>query len=131
MDNLLIIPTQSTPELIFISDGILMIKGNSHPVDVTAFYKPVFDWLEQFKTSTPEKVTLTFELEYIDTPSTRIILSISRLVSELANDKVKVKIIWKYDFEDDDMLDQGKIFETKLGFPFEFIEKSPDPEISK
>ena len=35
----------------------------------------------------------------------------------------KTKVIWKYEYGDEDMLDQGKIFEIKTNFPFEFIEK--------
>jgi hypothetical protein len=123
MNNFLVIATKKSPEIILIADGILMIKGSSHPVDVTDFYKPVFNWLGEFKKDAKDDVRLTLDLDYIDTPSTRVILELLKTVIEFASDKTKVKITWKYEHEDHDMLEQGKIYETKAAYPFEFIEK--------
>jgi hypothetical protein len=123
MNNFLVIATKKSPEIILIPDGVLMIKGSSHPIDVTDFYKPVFNWLAEFKKHLKNEVRLTLDLDYIDTPSTRVILEVLKTVIEMANDKTKVKIVWKYEHEDHDMLEQGKIYETKSAFPFEFIEK--------
>ena len=123
MDNLLVISTKSTPEIIFIPNGTLMIKGCCRPNDPSTFYQPVFEWLKKFRAIPAEKITLIIDVNYIDTPSSRCILQIIKVVCELNGQWIKSKIIWKYEFADEDMLDQGKIFEIKTNFPFEFIEK--------
>ncbi len=123
MNNFLAIATKRTPEIIFISTGILIIKGSSKPEDATKFYQPAFVWLEKFKQNITTEVSLTLDLDYMNTTSSRVFLDMIKFVKALASKKVKVKIAWKYEHDDHDMLEQGKMYETLVEFPFEFVEK--------
>ena len=123
MKNLLIDATKKTPEIIFRTTGDLMITGSSLPANIIKFYQPILDWLEEFKTLSPKKITITFDLEHINTSSTRMILQILRIVSSIASAKNNIRIIWQYENEDKDMLEQGEALKEIIKKPFEFIEK--------
>jgi hypothetical protein len=125
MKNLVIPATKKTPEIIFLASGeLLMITGSSFPENVNKFYQPIVDWLEELKKSRPAKVNITFDLENVNTSSARIFLQILRSVSEIAKDKKGLRVIWKYENEDKDMLEQGETLEKILKRPFEYIEKA-------
>jgi len=123
MKNLLIDSTKKTPEIIFRTSGDLMITGNSLPANINKFYQPLLDWLEEFKNISPPKITITFDLEHVNTSSTRILLQILRVVSRIAIEKTKFTVIWMYELEDKDMLEQGEALQEIIKHQFEFIEK--------
>ncbi len=123
MKNYLVNAEKKTPEIALLTTGELMIIGNSRPEDAKHFYKPVFDWIEEFRKIEPPKVNLTLDLDYINSVSIRIILNILETLKGIVKDKKDFKVIWKYDANDSDMMDQGKILEKTLDHTFEFIEK--------
>lgn len=123
MKNLSISAERKTPEILFKANGELKISGNSRPEDGKQFYKPVFEWIEDFKEFSPSSITLTLDLDYINSVSVRILLTMLQTLHGVLDDKSKFKVIWKYDANDTDMLDQGKILEKSLQHPFNFTEK--------
>ena len=123
MKNLAISAERKTPEILFKANGELKISGNSRPEDGKQFYKPVFEWIEDFKEFSPSSITLTLDLDYINSVSVRILLTMLQTLHAVLDDKNKFKVIWKYDANDIDMLDQGKILEKSLQHPFTFTEK--------
>ncbi|MBL7910029.1 MAG: DUF1987 domain-containing protein [Bacteroidia bacterium] len=125
MKNLVIPATKKTPEIIFLASGeLLMISGSSFPENVNKFYQPILDWLEELKKTKPAKLNITFDLENVNTSSTRIFLQIIRAIAEIVKDKKSLRIVWKYEREDVDMLEQGETLEKILNRTFEFIEKA-------
>lgn len=123
MKNYVISAERKTPEIVFKANGELKISGNSRPEDGKNFYKGAFDWIEDFKEFNPSSITLTLDLDYINSVSVRIILVMLETLHSILDDKTKFKVIWKYDQNDLDMLDQGKILEKSLQHPFVFTEK--------
>ncbi|MEO6302967.1 MAG: DUF1987 domain-containing protein [Bacteroidia bacterium] len=123
MKNLVIASTKKTPEIIFRTTGDLMITGSSLPGNINRFYDPVLEWLEELKKTSPPKITITFELEHVNTSSTRMFLKIIRLLCRIANGKKKLNIIWLYDLEDSDMREQGEALQEIVNRTFEFVTK--------
>ena len=123
MKNYLVNAEKKTPEIALLATGEMMITGNSRPEDAKHFYKPVFDWIEEFRKLNPPKINLTLDLDYINSVSIRIILNLLETLKGVVKDKNDFKVIWKYDANDTDMMDQGKILEKTLDHTFEFIEK--------
>jgi uncharacterized Fe-S radical SAM superfamily protein PflX len=121
MKNLVITKTKRTPEIIFNTSGELTIKGRSLPEDVIHFYKPVLNWLEEFKLTAPEKITLTIDLSYLSTSTARIALEILRTITSIEN--CNTTINWMYEEEDADMREQGEILQSSIKKQFEFLEK--------
>jgi hypothetical protein len=123
MKNYLVYAEKKTPEVILITNGELLITGCSLPENAVQFYAPVFEWLQEYKKLKPEKVNLTLDLEYMNSASVKLILDILKVLKEMIHVKKNFRVIWKYDKDDLDMLDQGKILEKNLKHKFEFVEK--------
>ena len=123
MKNLVIASTKKTPEIIFKATGELMITGSSLPANFTSFYQPILEWLEELKASSPKKISISFDLEHVNTSSTRIILQILRILNGICNEKIKLTVFWKYDHDDTDMLEQGEALQEILDHTFEFVIK--------
>ena len=123
MKNYVISAERKTPEIVFKANGELKIIGNSRPEDGKNFYKAAFEWIEEFKEFNPSSITLTLDLDYINSVSVRILLTMLQTLHSILDDKTKFTVIWKYDQNDLDMLDQGKILEKSLQHTFVFTEK--------
>lgn len=121
MKDLLIASTKRTPEILFKTNGELSITGSSMAEDVVKFYKPVLEWLNIFNSFAHEQISLKIDMDYLSTASTRIALEILRMINDLKSSKIT--IVWKYEAEDTDMLEQGELFQTSIKRQFEFLEK--------
>ncbi len=123
MENLVFKATDETPEINFNANGKLFLKGISVPENVANFYSPLVAWLGELEMNLPLEVTLIFEIEYINTSSTRAFIDLVKKVISLNSDKCSAKIVWRYEDGDDDNLDLGKDLEysAKTTFEFEII----------
>ncbi len=123
MKDLVIFHTDESPEVNFKTTGELFIKGVSIPENVAKFYSPITDWMDSLKANLPENIMLIFEIEYINTSTSRAFIDIVRKVSSFKEQGVNVKIIWRYADDDEDNLDLGKDLEysSKTEFVFEAI----------
>jgi hypothetical protein len=125
MENLIIASTPKSPEVKFNTNGDLLIAGKSIPEDSNLYYKPLFSWIEDFKKTSPQVINLTLKLEYMNTSSVRIILKFLQNLVALSKENVKLKIQWVYDFDDDDICEQGEIIQESIKFPIEMVEQKP------
>ena len=120
MENLLIEKTNQTPEINFNKEsGFLSFKGRSLPEDSATFYKPVFDWLNQYIENLPSKTEVEFELDYFNTSSAKAIFSIINKFDKLYQTSHPVSIRWKYDEDDEDMRDLGNEYKDLFKLPIE------------
>lgn len=120
MEQLNFAATKNTPAIrIDKPGGLFKISGRSLPEDAITFYKPVFDWLELFSTTPSEKLSIEFELEYFNTPSSKIILDILMRVEEIHyNGVCAVSVNWLYEHDDEDMMDAGREYKDLVKIPF-------------
>ncbi|MFO7829604.1 MAG: DUF1987 domain-containing protein [Bacteroidales bacterium] len=120
MTNLVIQSTDSTPEIEFLLNGILTIKGRSLPEDVHKFYDPLIDWVKQLES---EHVVVELKLEYLNTSSTKKLMNLLTAIDQ--NDKIKtIDVKWHYEFDDLEMEDLGTIYEEDMArAKFQYIEE--------
>jgi uncharacterized Fe-S radical SAM superfamily protein PflX len=112
MENLIIMQTAETPEINFNINGELLIKGVSIPENITDFYTPVINWIKELEKDVPNAINLVFEIEYINTSSTRVFIEIIKKVNLLKDKCPDISIVWKYELDDEDNLDLGKDLEV-------------------
>ena len=112
----------NTPHIILDpSAGIYKISGKSFPEDSKEFYRNVIDWLEDFKAEKPAEFRLYFNLFYLSSSS---IISVKQVLLKLAAYReagCKVKIIWNYDEDDDDIKKTGEDYMKITRLDFEFV----------
>ncbi len=125
MENLIIASTLKSPEVKFNINGDLLIAGKSIPEDSNSYYKPLFAWLEEFKRTSPPAINLTLKLEYMNTSSVRIVLRFLQNLVAMSKENIALKIKWVYDFDDDDICEQGEIIQESIKYPIEMVEHKP------
>jgi len=120
MQDLQIAATKKTPEIHCSENGTISIKGISIPENVTAFYQPLFNWLDEFKLTNPKIIQLSFDFDYLNTSTTSIILKLLRRVIELKVSGIEIHITWKHEDDGDDMAEQGSILQDLIQHPIKF-----------
>lgn len=115
--------TEDTPQISFNSDSNeFIISGRSLPEDVTTFYSPVFEWLENFSGWENTKTTFKFKLEYFNTASSKIILDILMRLEEMVNEgKDQICVEWHYMDGDDDMQEAGEEYKELVEIDFKLL----------
>ncbi len=99
--------------------GICEIKGKSYPENVTSFYNRIIDWFEEYTFLGEKDIVLNMNLTYFNSSSQKIYTEIFSKLMDATT--FKVTINWYYDEEDDEILENGKIYESLTGLHFEFI----------
>lgn len=129
MGNLFIASTKKTPEIVFFQNGELQIKGSSIPEDAVSFYKPLLFWLDDFLTNQPASISVLIDFEYINTSSIVHLIKMLNLLITKTLQKESLKIVWKFDPEDDDSFEQGENIQKIVKHPFLFVKKLADNAI--
>ncbi len=126
MENLKIEPTKYTPEIFFDCENhVLEIKGKSYPENTSAFYRPVFEWLEKYvEMEEVEKITVNLELVYFNSSSSKILMDFFDVLEDAAEDDKDVTVNWIFEAEDEDLLEFGEEFQQDFeSLNFNLIEK--------
>ena len=122
MEPLDIKATNDTPRVIFDPENdIFEISGRSLPEDVVAFYQPLIDWLEAYKTNPKKKTDFVFKYIYFNTATSKLVQDILFKLESLNESGNEVNILWYYEQDDEDMYDLGLEFKENNNLPFEII----------
>jgi len=115
--------TNDTPKVLLDADNeVFEISGRSLPEDVVSFYKPVLDWLDEYKDNAKGYTEFVFRFIYFNTATSKLILDILFKLEEIHESGNDVKVIWFYEEDDEDMLDLGEEFAENVDIEFEIIE---------
>jgi len=123
MNPISIEAAESTPTIkCNFENGLIEILGRSIPENATEFYSPLIKWVIDYRNSDKQNLKIIFFLEYINSISFKMVFEILLLTEKIKQDGKNVSIIWKYDKDDDQILDEGYYFSSKLEIPFSFEE---------
>jgi hypothetical protein len=114
--------TDDTPTIILDQEsGIFEISGRSLPEDVTTFYEPILNWLEDYQDEANDKTVFTFKLVYFNTASSKLILDILMKLEDMHEGGKEVLIKWYYPEDDEDMEEAGEEYADIVDVPFEQV----------
>jgi hypothetical protein len=129
MRKLTIDKTSSTPLVVLDPDKRLgLISGESRPSDVREFYGQILSWMHEFSTyliksdSSKDPFIFSFDLEYFNSSSAKLILDICKVLAGLKTNGINVIVNWHSEKEDEDMLEVGKEMSRIVNLPFEYLE---------
>ena len=127
MDILKVPETNRTPAVTFdFSQNRFKISGESYPEDVTSFYNPLFEALEQyFLEDGVTNCQFNFELIYFNSSSAKCIMMLMEKLDTAAARGVQVDVHWLYDPEDETMQELGEEFGEDLENATFHLEKLP------
>ena len=123
MENLFLKGTEETPEIVFDKDKPeFRVTGKSYMEDATSHYAKVIGWLKTYSEKPNAITNFKFELEYVNTSSSKIVHDILNVLDNMHLDEHKVLVEWHYYEEDEDMLEMGQEFKEIYEVPFIFSE---------
>lgn len=121
MEELRILPTKNTPEIILNPQGIIRIKGRSIHENVTDFFEPVEDWISAYITVPADITSVDMNLEYFNSASAKVFIHILQKITYVTLKHKKFVFNWYYEDGDDDILERGEYFASVLDVKFNFI----------
>jgi len=114
--------TAKTPEIHLNSlTGHFLVAGKSIPENAFEFYKPVFDWIFDYKLTPAQHTELVFKLNYFNSSSTEFILQLIKEMEKLHLDGFSSKVVWMFDREDEDMEEVGRDFQQIVQIEVELL----------
>ncbi|MBI9053198.1 MAG: DUF1987 domain-containing protein [Bacteroidales bacterium] len=121
MEPLQILATNDSPAINFNPDKEkFMVVGNSMPENAVGFYKQVIDWLKQY-TESPNKITeFVFQMNLLNTSSSKIFSDIFKMINTISK-KSEVKVLWYYNYGDEDIQEVGVDFKEFSKLDFELV----------
>ena len=123
MEPIIIEGTSKTPSVRFDpNEGVFELKGRSIPENSVEFYKPLVEWLDNYKESPLEKTSVDICLEYFNTSSSKCLLDIFKKLENICRAKHDVVINWYYESDDEDMFEAGEDYESIVRVPFKMVE---------
>jgi len=122
METIKIQGTEDTPKIILDAENEVMeISGRSLPEDVSSFYEPVINWLNEYAEKPNKKTILNFKLTYFNTASSKLLLDILMKLEELHEKGHDVLVRWHYPEDDEDMEEAGEEYADIVDVPFEQV----------
>ncbi|HLO59082.1 MAG TPA: DUF1987 domain-containing protein [Bacteroidales bacterium] len=122
METIKIQGTEDTPKIMLDADNeIFEISGRSLPEDVSAFYEPVLNWLNEYAENPNSKTVFNFKLTYFNTASSKLLLDILMKLEEMHEKGQEVLIKWHYPEDDEDMAEAGEEYSDIVDVPFEQV----------
>jgi hypothetical protein len=124
MENIIWEGTGRTPAIkLDAENGYVEIAGRSIPENSISFYKPVFDWLDEYANNPKPQTEVIFNLEYFNTSSSKCILDILRKLEQLPENGHLINIKWFYEEGDEDMEESGNDFKSLINVNIELVVK--------
>ena len=122
METIKIQGTEDTPKIILDAENeILEISGRSLPEDVSSFYEPVLNWLNEYAENPNKKTVFNFKLTYFNTASSKLLLDILMKLEEMHEKGQDVLIRWHFPEDDEDMAEAGEEYAEIVDVPFEQV----------
>jgi SiaC family regulatory phosphoprotein len=115
--------TGKTPKIILDKEkNEFIISGRSLPEDVREFYYPMLDWLQEYFKDPNDKTNLIIEISYYNTASSKIFLDMLFLLKDYYDKGAKIIITWRYEKEDEEVLEAGEDLMRVSKMPMVFEE---------
>lgn len=121
MQEVRILPTKSSPEIIMNPDGIIKIRGRSIHENVNEFFEPVEAWITEYIKNPADCTCVDVILEYFNSASAKIFITLFLKITHVSLKHKKFIFNWYYEDGDEDILERGEYFSAVLDVPFNFI----------
>jgi len=123
INDLFLDKTYSTPKVNFAKkSGLLRIEGRSIPENPSAFFEPLMDWISEYFEAPAKDTICDIKLDYINSGSSKSVLSILKLLKSFNEKGYKVTINWHYEEDDESIRDLGKHYKSILNMSFNLVE---------
>jgi SiaC family regulatory phosphoprotein len=120
MEKLTIEQKNKTPKIDFNPQtGIMEISGVSSAENSLDFYRPILNWIDEYKSGNmPHKTVVNVNYKYFNTSSAKCILDMLERFVQIKFAGAALEINWYCEKDDEEMYDAGYNFGDILETPF-------------
>lgn len=124
MEVLAIEPTAQEPGVTFNHiTGEMHLWGKSYSYESADFFEKLRNWVEQYISSPAGTTTFTCNMEYLNSSSQKQLAELIFMLNEIHKKGKELKMIWKYEFGDEDMLFFGELINDGMSVSVRFEEE--------
>jgi hypothetical protein len=116
-----ILPTEKSPDVILKPEGIIKITGRAIDENLRSVPEQITNWIDGYLLDPAKSTEVIIALEYLNSFNTIILTSILRKISQVKQQSKSLVIKWYIENDDDDLLDRGESISTAFNMPIEFI----------
>jgi hypothetical protein len=122
LQKLIINETPITPAIHFDKEKeIFKMHGKSIPSNSAEFYRPIFEWLEEYLKEPNESTIFQIDISYFNSSSALHLAQILDFLQKIIKKGKKVLIKWYFEEGDDDILESGEEMAELFNIPIELI----------
>lgn len=103
MTSLIMSSTFYTPQVAFHPEGNFTISGKAMTTKACVLFKPILNWLEQYKKNPAQDTVLNLDFEILHVDCLVKLMDIFRLLESMIKKGHQVEVNWYYEKEDEDM----------------------------
>lgn len=109
----------NSPEIILDQENnLFLISGTSVLENAHKIYEPILNWFKNYFKAPNKNTTLTLNLNYLNSSSSIFIMKLILIFEENDTNTNDLKIIWKYETEDELLRDRGIEFKKSTNINF-------------
>jgi hypothetical protein len=113
--------TDHTPSVSYDeAQHILDISGKCIPENAVEFFAPISAFVAR-EGGRAGQFTIRVKLDYFNTSSSKQLYDVFHQLEILKREGAKVKVIWRFERDDEDLQESGQDYETLVDVPFVFI----------
>jgi hypothetical protein len=116
-----ILPTNKTPEILLNPEGIIKIKGRAIDESITKVPDQIVNWIDAYVSNPAELTEVIIALEFLNSFNSIILTSTLKKISQVILHGKKLVIHWYYEEDDVDLFERGEYISSNINVPFEFI----------
>lgn len=121
MENVHILPTNKTPEVVLNPAGLIKIKGRAIDESRTGVPEQMINWLDAYLLNPAESTEVIIALEFLNSYNTILLTSTLKKIAQLIQQRKKLRIQWFYEEDDVDIFERGEHISSIINVPIEFF----------
>lgn len=116
-----ILPTIKTPEILLNPEGIIKIRGRAIDESRTKFSEQVMAWIDEYLQNPAPTTEVLIALEYLNSFNSIILASILKKLALVNQQSKKLVVKWYIEEDDEDLRERGDFISSSFNIPIEFI----------
>jgi len=122
LEHLHIEATDDLPEFDLHPEGNIRVKGRSMATNAPKGYRKPIEWMNTYVTDPAPETKVLLQLDYVNSHSAKSLISFLVPLRKIKdNPNAEIKLVWKYDEEDEESFLLGDYLSKILGFEAEMI----------
>ncbi len=126
-DEVHILPSDKTPEVILNPEGTIRIQGRGLSVHRSEVNDMIIGWIDSYLKEPAEITYVHIAFEYLNSYSTKTLYEMLKRLTQLLIQSRKLIIRWYYEEDDEDILERGEYISSALNIPIEFVVSHKNP----